>query len=173
FLSRERQGMIAEHYGLTDSEATTFDYRDRSILDLFDETLPTQDAVVLLDEHYRSHPSIIEFSNRNFYKSSLRIMTQRPGASDKKGVILVHSPTQRDKTGTNRDEAQNLMTEVAKRIKAEKDLDPKFCHSLGILSPFRDQVDYLFRLVSQSFDVSDIEKHDLLVVTAYSFQGEE
>ena len=45
--------------------------------------------------------------------------------------------------------------------------------SIGILSPFRDQVDYIGNCVSKEFGIDEINKHDILCGTAYSFQGEE
>lgn len=42
-----------------------------------------------------------------------------------------------------------------------------------MLSPFRDQVDHLSRAIADRLEASDIEKHDLVVGTAYSFQGDE
>ena len=46
-------------------------------------------------------------------------------------------------------------------------------HSLGVISPFRHQAEYIAKLIEKSFDTSQIKSHQLRAGTAYGFQGEE
>ncbi len=78
WLREDRQAALASQHGLTASQRSQWNYRTHSLLDVVNGALPSQDDVVLLDEHYRSLPQIIEFSNRRFYGQALRIMTKRP-----------------------------------------------------------------------------------------------
>ena len=78
FLARSKQAILATKEGLSAEVADQLNYRSKSILDLAEETITEQQRVQFLDEHYRSRPDIIQFSNRHFYNSSLRIMTQNP-----------------------------------------------------------------------------------------------
>jgi len=75
--------------------------------------------------------------------------------------------------GKNDREAQTLVDEVVRRVEAEADMVPEACHSLGVLSPFRDQVDHLFSLLQSRLSLDAINKHKLMVGTAHTFQGEE
>jgi hypothetical protein len=70
-------------------------------------------------------------------------------------------------------EADRIIADIAGVIENETRLNARICTSIGILSPFRAQADYLAKLVADRFSLTEIEKHSLRVGTAYSFQGEE
>ena len=148
------------------------EYRDHSLLDLADQWASRQGHVATLDEHYRSRPRIIGFSNREFYAGSLRIMTRHPRWVGGRAVELRHVGGARAPEGHNAAEAEALLAEVARRIADEAGLDAGH-HSIGILSPFRDQVDHLTELAGQRLSLEALRKHDVLIATAYGFQGEE
>ena len=78
WLREDRQAALASQHGLSASQRSQWNYRTHSLLDVVNGALPSQDDVVLLDEHYRSLPQIIEFSNRRFYGGAFRVMTRRP-----------------------------------------------------------------------------------------------
>jgi hypothetical protein len=173
FLSRQRQQTIAEGNGLDSSQQHLFRYREKSVLDLLSDTIASQQHVLFLDEHFRSMPQIIAFSNREFYTGALKVMTQRPETVDLKCVELRFSPGGRKIHGVNREEARALVDAVVARVEAEDPLPAAYCHSLGILSPFRDQVDHIFSLLQDRLSLEVMNKHDLVVGTAHTFQGEE
>ena len=173
FLARERQDLIADEHGLDDTLKTKLDYRDKSLLDLVDDALASQEQVAFLNEHFRSMPQIIEFSNREFYGGALQIMTARPDTLRARAVEIRNVSGLRAKNGVNAAEAEALIEELVKRIDSQQPLDASVCHSIGVLSPFRDQVDYLSKAILDRVELDTIEKHDLLIGTAYSFQGEE
>jgi hypothetical protein len=173
FLSRSRQRSFAERHRLGESDAEDLDYRDKSLLDRASEAIWQQDQSVLLDEHYRSTPQIIEFSNREFYGGELRVMTRRPETVRRPSLELRRIDGRRGTDGANTAEAESLIEELAGWIERERDLSRNTCHSLGVLSPFRGQVDLLARELQARLGLSTIEKHDLLVGTPFAFQGEE
>ncbi len=173
FLARGRQQSIAEAAGLDSEQQSVLDYREKSILDLLSETIHSQQQVHFLDEHFRSMPEIIAFSNREFYAGSLKVMTERPETADRKCVALRRVPHGCKAGSVNKAEAEALVEEVVRRVETEASLPAAVCHSLGILSPFRDQVDCISRKLEASLSVETLEKHDVLVGTAHSFQGEE
>lgn len=78
FLPRERQRAIGTQWGLNAAELEMYDYREKSILDLMNDSIASQHQVAFLNEHFRSRPPIIAFSNRHFYQGNLKIMTSRP-----------------------------------------------------------------------------------------------
>ena len=173
FLSRERQKLLASKWSLNESESEACDYRGKSILDWVNESIPSQEQVVFLDEHFRSRPQIIAFSNREFYRGALKIMTQRPDTLAAPSLIFQRVKGRRESHGPNREEAEHVIAEVVRWIESEKDLPANLAHSLGVLSPFREQVDHLFGLLSKRVEFAAIEKHRLRIGTAHSFQGEE
>ncbi len=173
FLSGQRQRVIAERNELDRAQQDLFPYRRKSILDLLSDTISTQQQVLFLDEHFRSMPQIIAFSNREFYAGALKVMTQRPETAELQCVRLCHVSDGRKDRGANENEAKALVEEVADRVRAEEFGEADVCHSLGILSPFRDQVDHISSLLQERLPLEAMRKHDLMVGTAHTFQGEE
>jgi hypothetical protein len=118
-------------------------------------------------------PSIIAFSNREFYGGRLRVMTARPSTLRERSIEIRRVEGRRDEKGRNLEEAEALVGEVVSVVESESSLPKGRCHSLGVLSPFRDQVEHLGDLLTEKLPLDAIEKHDLLVATPYGFQGEE
>ncbi|MCP4131696.1 MAG: AAA family ATPase [bacterium] len=173
FLSRYQQFLIGAEQGLRDSEVEDLDYRNKSILDLANERIKAHKHIQFLDEHFRSLPRVIEFSNNHFYNNSLRIMTGKPGLRDHTAIEVVRCKGTRTKQGVNKEECEAILAMIKKIVKEQKNLDPQMSQSIGILFPFRDQVDYMYKALMNSFPIDTIEKHSMLVGTAYTFQGEE
>jgi len=173
FLSRERQQAIAEHVGLGPDRRASLDYREKSILDLLSETIGSQSQVHFLDEHFRSMPDIIAFSNREFYADSLKVLTQRPETAGRRCVEMHFVAGGRKEGSANKPEADALVDEVVRRVETEAGLPAAARHSMGVLSPLRDQVDYISAQLDKRLSIKSIQTHDLLVGTAHTFQGEE
>ncbi len=173
FLSHERRDRIATRYELNEDQSYSFDYREKSFLDLVQESITSQKQVHFLDEHYRSMPQIIAFSNRHFYHDRLKIMTQRPDTTIQQCLYLKQISGERNKDGFNDQEAQALVDDVCSWVAKEAYLPKNHCHSLGILSPFRSQVEHIFRLLSEKLPLHAFDRHELMVGTAHTFQGEE
>ncbi|MGF1578601.1 MAG: DEAD/DEAH box helicase [Gemmataceae bacterium] len=173
FLSFERQDLTAERYGLDDSQRQRYQYRQKSVLDLMDETIPTQNHVFFLDEHFRSMPQIIDFSNQQFYAAALKVMTLRPETANLQCVWLHHLSHGKKQKSVNPAEAEALVEAVAQKVEDQADLPPSLSETIGILSPFRDQVDFIFSLLQARLPLRVIEKHEVMVGTAHTFQGEE
>jgi hypothetical protein len=173
FLSRERRRLLGEEAGLREEEIESLDYREKSLLDLVDDSLASSDSAIFLDEHFRSMPAIIAFSNREFYGGRLRVMTARPSTLRLRSVALRLVEGRRDESGRNFPEAEAVVAEVVSLVERESPLPKGRCHSIGVLSPFRDQVEHLVGALTERLPLEAIEKHDLLVATPYGFQGEE
>ena len=112
FLSEARILQLAERHGISPDELDAVHYRRRSLLDLVTERAASQAQVVLLDEHFRSQPRIIAFSNREFYGDRLKVMTQRPETVRHPSLELRRVPGHRDPRGVNEVEADRLVEEV-------------------------------------------------------------
>lgn len=173
FLSKARQQILQRKFELDEYNPDTLNYRDRSILDIVGDNAREQSQVVFLDEHFRSTPQIIDFSNRNFYNNALHIMTDKPNIDTTGGIETVDCKGTRNRQGYNAEEAAFVLEKLRQIVDSQKELSQKAVQSIGILSPFRKQTEYISDKVSKNFSVGEIEKHNIAVGTAYSFQGEE
>ena len=126
----------------------------------------------LLDQHFRSHPHIIDFSNRTFYDGDLRIMTRRPSRNPQSAIRVVQTRGRRDDgSSVNRGEVETvleLISDIAERSKSRS-----VAPSIGVVSPFRDHVDVIRDRMISDFPATVIERHSLVVGTAHALQGDE
>lgn len=173
FLSQARQKLLQQQHDLENYPVEKLNYRKNSILDLVSDSIQDQQQVVFLDEHYRSLPAIIRFSNAQFYSNNLRIMTARPDRPENEGLEMISCKGQRNDKGYNEKEAGMLIAHIERLIDEQVNLNATVCDSIGILSPLRNQVDYMQTQVQERLDYGAIAKHRITVGTAYSFQGEE
>ncbi|MCP4772624.1 MAG: AAA family ATPase [Planctomycetaceae bacterium] len=173
FLARSKQTILASKEGLGAEVADQLDYRSKSILDLAEETITDQQRVQFLDEHYRSRPDIIQFSNRHFYNGSLRIMTQNPELVRFRNIQVIQCNGVREKNGINRNESEKLLKLIRDTVESQSHLESEYLQSIGVTTPFRHQADYLGELILREIPIEAIRKHKILVGTPHSFQGEE
>lgn len=171
FLPVARQKELATLHGLYADDADAFDFRRVSLVDLVSAQIRDQKQVVFLNEHFRSRPEIIAFSNREFYSEQLSIMTghrevDRHGAAP---LTLHRINGARSANGSNRDEIDAVIAQVE-----ELTAEGKPALSIGILSPFRAQVEAILKRIEKHPRAQHLlNRHNLLVGTAHSFQGEE
>ncbi len=173
FLREDRLRAIATQHGLSAIEREQWNYRTNSLLDAVNQALPSQDDVILLDEHYRSLPQIIEFSNQQFYGGSLRVMSRRPETIGLRSLELKKVNGKRRKEGYNAEEADAIIKEIERIAKAETKRDARSKSSIGVLSPYRDQVNYLNKQLVAKLKPRTLQDHQLAVGTAHGFQGDE
>lgn len=173
FLSQAKQNQLIEQFEVGNRDAEQLDYRNQSLLDMVSDSIKSQKQVHFLNEHFRSMPDIIQFSNTHFYDGKLDVMTACPATLLRQHAFLHSVNGQRTKTGYNKKEADSIFEMVKTIIDEEKNLDVNLCQSIGILSPFRDQVDYLQRQVLKLFSAEEMDRHGVLIGTPYVFQGEE
>lgn len=109
---------------------------------------------ILLREHYRCHPKIINFCNQKFYRGELIIMTKDNGEGDVLSVV---------KTVAGNHErnhySQRQIDVIKNEIIPKYVLDPE---ETGIIAPYKNQVEALNR------EITDID-----VATVHKFQGKE
>ncbi len=173
FLREDRLRGIATQHGLSAIEREQWNYRTNSLLDAVNQALPSQDDVILLDEHYRSLPQIIEFSNQHFYGGSLRVMSRRPDTIGLRSLELKKINGKRRKEGYNVEEVDAIIKEIDRIAKAELKRDARSKTSIGVLSPYRDQVNYLNKQLAARLKPRTLQDHQVSVGTAHTFQGDE
>jgi very-short-patch-repair endonuclease len=129
----------------------------------------------LLDEHFRSLPPIIQFSNERWYNNELRVMTderrKRFGGPDQPIVQLhqVEDGEISNRSQENEIEAHALVDFLAKMVE-----DPDYAGaSIGVACLFEEQVALIQELVTDRIEPEEWEEHDLVVVNPDGFQGDE
>ena len=173
FLARKRQQEYLKKFAVDPNLRNRFDYREKSFLDLMSESIDDQDQVIFLNEHFRSRPAIIDFSNRRFYAGALRVMTEKPGITHQPSLMMKQGKGKRLANGANKEEAKRLVASLMARIEADRHIPDHLAPSIGVVSPFRNQVTAISDMLLAQLDRSDLDRHRILVGTAHTFQGEE
>ena len=170
FLPLSRQRDFAAQEGLSPEDAERFHFRRVSLVDLLSDRIESQEQVHFLNEHFRSRPEIIAFSNEAFYDQRLAIMTGHREIDRHGGLALRRYALDgaRNEQGVNACELEEVLGQVLELSEQKPPL------SIGILSPFRAQVEaFQKRIENHPKAMALMEENELLVGTAHSFQGEE
>ena len=116
-----------------------------------------QDApVTLLREHYRCHPKIINFCNQKFYHGKLIVMTKD---HDEPNVLAMYRTTAGNhaRGHLNQRQIDVIQQEVLPRLHQQN------FESIGIITPYRDQVTAIRKQLGDTYAVDTVHK----------FQGRE
>jgi very-short-patch-repair endonuclease len=169
---------LARLHGVADLLAT-WSYNQRSLYELAEAaTIERGDRPVLLAEHYRSHPEIIEFSNQKFYhgqlilRTPLRRLRKRLG-TEPAGLFWhdVHGTVKRSsRSAVNEDEVRAVLRLLDHWMRTGFLLRDKV--SFGVVTPFRLQMETLAEAIRASLWWELVEGR-LSVGTAHRFQGDE
>ncbi len=169
FLEKAKEQSFLNQYGIDDKYQLMWRFRTNSMFDLANYYSASP---VLLDEHFRSSRPIIEFSSNEFYGGRIKIM--KPYFDKKCPVELVYV-----KDGAVDAEITRNMAESEAIIQKIQDIiheDSKEGGnpvSIGVISPFRGQVELIKKDILKSFPGELIQKHQIEVGTAHTFQGDE
>lgn len=198
FFNRAVNEELKRRFGIDALHPIAFDVAESSLLDLADNFCKRS---LFLSEHFRSLPEIIRFSNERFYSGRLRIMTglkalqPPPEGALPDGAFEVILVTTRNLDidrqlphGLKKVEVDDPVEETDKVNAAEakalvEDLFRRlFNHqydglSFGVLSLFREQADYIARLIYNDprYPMVRARKspEPLIVSTVDGFQGDE
>lgn len=131
-----------------------YDYRRNSIYKVYLACDAVSDEI-LLHNHYRCHPSIIEFNNQKYYNSRLQVKTV-----SKEPVPLEYLDMQ--ETWANmKNTAPAEARAIAEYAAAHRD------RSIGIITPFVNQK----QLIEQELKAVGVT--DVTCGTVHAFQGDE
>ena len=170
FLEKAKEQSFLSQYGIPDKYRLMWSFRTNSMFDLADYYSMNS---VMLDEHFRSLPPIINFSNHEFYNDRIRVM--RKDNNDEKVLELVEvldGKVDFDAT-RNLPEIEALVKRLHEIIIEDERKNPDNPVSVGIISPFRAQVEQLKVSVSKVLSDYMIKKHQIEIGTAHTFQGDE
>ncbi|MBR1753421.1 AAA family ATPase [bacterium] len=170
FLEKAKEQSFLAKYGIPDKYQLMWRFRSNSMFDLANYYSMNP---VLLDEHFRSLPPVIKFSNDEFYGGRMRLM--RPNVSDKKVLEVVWVKDGKiDPLATkNLPEVEAIIERVQELIIEDEKLDKKEPLSIGIISPFRAQVEQIKASLPKVISEYMIKKHKIEIGTAHTFQGDE
>lgn len=165
----EDENAIREHIGLT--ARPYLKYAEQSLWDYAADFLAhanQNSSPITLENHYRCHHDIIGYSNHQFYgrflERPLNVKTDESNMTlPQQGVVMIniHGKQESENVNINRIEAERAIS-VAKEV-----CSLKADVSIGIVTPFRDQADYI------KSHLDDSIKANVEVNTAHGFQGDE
>ena len=119
---------------------------------------------MLLREHYRCHPKIINFCNQKFYGWKLIVMTADHNEPD---VLMMYrtAPGNHARGHLNQREIDVIQKEVLPY------LQEKGYRSIGVITPYRDQVAALQTQLGGGIEAATVHKFqgrekDAIVLTA-------
>lgn len=143
---------------------------ERSIYDLFKVIFA--DSQIMLKEHFRCVPEIIEFSRKHFYDNQL-VPLRIPTSSNKLDYPLVDvfvKDGYRDDYDINKNEAEFIIEEINKLT-----LDEKYQNkTIGVVSLLADkQAKYIMDGLIAKIGIEQYEKHKIVCGDARTFQGKE
>ena len=169
FLEKAKEQSFLSKYNIPDRYQIMWRFRTNSIFDLanFYSVHP-----ILLDEHFRSRPPIINFSNQEFYGNRIRIMNRELAPADCIELHIVKDAKVDLDNTRNMAEAEKIM-ETLQDIIINDEKNNRKPSSIGIISPFRGQVELIKKAISQVITDDIVRKHQIEVGTAHTFQGDE
>ncbi len=168
FLEKAKEQSFLNQYGIEDKYQLMWRFRDNSMFDLanYYSTSP-----VLLDEHFRSSAPIIQFSSNEFYGGKIKIMSPNINIKDVVELRIVREGRVDHDATRNVPECEEIIKTVQELIL--NDSDNEIPVSIGVISPFRAQVDLIKKALLRVFDNDTLLKHRIDVGTAHTFQGDE
>ena len=170
FLEKAKEQSFLAKYGIPDKYQLMWRFRSNSMFDLANYYSYNP---VLLDEHFRSLPPVISFSNEEFYGGRMRIM--RSNDNKQKSLELVYVKDGKiDSLATkNLPEVEAVIEKVQEIIIEDEKKNTDNPVSIGIISPFRAQVEQLKSSLPKVVSEYMIKKHKIEIGTAHTFQGDE
>ena len=168
---RRSQRLLADH-GWGDDDV--FEYNSS----LFDLSISRGaiGAPIMLQDHYRSHPDIVGFSNRKWYQDNLQIWTAygrlKTPPDGRSGIRWtdVSGTAKRPRGGSVfiPVEAEAVVDQVVDLL-----MNQRFDGTVGIVTPFRPQANMIWERVAQRVPSDVRNRAQLIVDTAHGFQGDE
>ncbi len=170
FLEKAKEQSFLSQYGIPDKYQLMWRFRTNSMFDLADYYSMNS---VMLDEHFRSLPPIINFSNHEFYNDRIRVMKKDSSTGDAIDIIMVPDGKVDTDATRNLPEIEMLVKHLHEIILEDERNNPEKPVSIGIISPFRAQVEQLKISVSKVISDYMVKKHQIEIGTAHTFQGDE
>ena len=170
FLEKAKEQSFLTQYGIPDKYQLMWRFRTNSMFDLADYYSLNS---VMLDEHFRSLPPVIDFSNKEFYNGRIRIMRKDVGTERVLETVVVPDGKVDNDATRNLPEIEALVKRLYDIVVEDERKNPDNPVSIGVISPFRAQVEQLKISVSKVLSDHMLRKHQIEIGTAHTFQGDE
>ncbi|MCQ2744547.1 MAG: AAA domain-containing protein [bacterium] len=170
FLEKAKEQSFMSQYGINDKYQLMWRFRTNSMFDLANYYSMHP---VLLDEHFRSLPPIINYSNKEFYGNRIKVMRRNDYSQKALEAIIVPDGKVDFDATRNLPEIETLVKKLHEIVVEDERNNPENPVSIGIISPFRAQVEQLKISVSKVLSEHMMEKHQIEIGTAHTFQGDE
>ena len=170
FLEKAKEQSFLSQYGIPDKYQLMWRFRTNSMFDLADYYSMNS---VMLDEHFRSLPPIINFSNKEFYNDRIRVMRKETSSENAIDIIKVPEGKVDSDATRNLPEIEALVKTLHEIVLNDEKNNPEKPVTIGIISPFRAQVEQLKISVPKVLSDYMIKKHQIEIGTAHTFQGDE
>lgn len=177
-LTDKQELRIAEETKAT-SLLADWSYISNSLYDAAEASIiRAGDSPIFLNEHYRCHPKIIDFSNRIFYSSSLILRTKIQELGERIGEIdlglfwhdIKGSVPDTLHSAYNEEEANRIIAIIEQWAKSGLIGDANLI--IGIVTPFRRQMELIEEIIQKNTWLNTF-KDNITVGTAHKFQGDE
>ncbi len=126
---------------------------------------------LMLKEHFRCLPEIIEFSNQNFYQGEILPLRNIPDAQKLNPTLeTIFVPEGFREQKVNKPEADAICSKIENMIQ-----NPRYKgKTIGVISlTGKDQAKYIFNKIDDYLSPYEQEKVKFHVGDAYAFQGDE
>ncbi len=143
---KEETNKIFKEYNLDNG----YCYSINSFLSSIKRIIPSVPRIIL-KEHYRCHPKIINFCNKEFYNNELIIMTEDKNENDVIKIIKTN------KGNHSRENTSQRQLDIIKSLLPEIN-----SNDIGIITPYNNQVN-LIKQNTENIEISTVHK----------FQGRE
>ena len=170
FLEKAKEQSFMSQYGIGDRYQLMWRFRTNSMFDLANYYSMHP---VLLDEHFRSLPPIINYSNKEFYGGRIRVMRRNDDTKKVLETVVVPDGKVDFDATRNLPEIEALVKRLHEIVVEDERKNPEHPVSIGIISPFRAQVEQLKISVAKVLSEHMMEKHQIEIGTAHTFQGDE
>jgi hypothetical protein len=161
FLSDDTIGAAHDRHQIGPAERSQLDVRRNSLFDAAAAASP----VMMLDEHFRSAPHLIDVVARTLYGGQLHVATRTPISECVDCVSLTRTDGPRAKGGV-------VQAEIDAVLHAMRSIR-HVARSVGVVTPFRAQADALEEAILASFDADELVRMGVRVGTVHAFQGNE
>jgi very-short-patch-repair endonuclease len=176
-LRSDVERRLRKRFELTDISFGRFSYSVNSFYDLA-STEGTLEARIQLQEHHRCHPVIAGYCNDTFYRKTLRVMTDvgslkspmidgEPASGFRWTAVPADTQSGQGSGAISRGQARAIVDEL-KRLRHDH-----FPGTIGVVSPFRAQVNRISDLVQEEMGPDLPEHWRFHADTADGFQGDE
>ncbi len=139
-----------------------YSYTEESLLSSLTKLFQDMVPAIMLVEHYRCHPRIIDFCNQKFYDGQLITMTK--GTAEPFKVIRTVKGNHARKPPSRKGWINIRELDVITKEILEGDLQSVSRGNIGVTSPYRGQVDKAKGCIPDK---------EVQVDTVYKFQGRE